>query len=178
MQLGGGWRCEEIWDAKPAPFALAREGKAEKLSWVCHHLLCGDSRPRLSCRAVLGWVLDLVNNHIIPITLRRKISPDDFRFEQSAGNDLLFKLFLDRAILPLHQSGIVFLRRRFQLPLVLEQCRIVDIRKKLAQVIIFLYPHAPEWRSRNIGSIPDHRTTLRENWSCLFVNRYRLRVLL
>src|SRR5258707_8125226 len=137
-------------------------------------------RSSLGCgtSSVTTWRarLRFVNDHVVPIALRREISPDHFWLEQSAGDYFFFKLLLYWAELLLDQFRIVFLRCGLQLPLVLEQRCLVDVRKELAQVVVFLYPHSPERRRGNIGRVADHRTALGEYRTGFVVNRKRLRV--
>src|SRR5205823_12069135 len=104
VHLAGGFRREEIRDAQLAPFTLSGKGEAKKfLMFFCFR---GDSSPRLSGRAELGSILAsrarLIDNYIVPIALRWKISPHHFWLKQSTGDDLFFHLFLDWPILLFH----------------------------------------------------------------------------
>ena len=112
----------------------------------------------------------LIYDHIISVGLRRKISVHNLGLEPSTGNDFFLEPLLNGTKLLLHQPQIILLRGCLQLPLVLEQRRVVDVLKDLAQIEIFLHAHAPEWWPRNIWCIAYHGTALGEYRTSLLIH--------
>src|ERR1019366_2273314 len=100
--------------------------------------------------APLTWVVDY---YVIAVALCWKISVDYSRLEPAGRYHILFQLLLNRTVLFLYQPGVIFLRRRLELPLVFEEGGVVDVLEKLAQVVIFHHAHAPERRLGNIRRI-------------------------
>ena len=168
IQLARRFRRNEIRDAQPASFSLPWKSEAQQLFQV----RCRRGRPR-PCT-----VSSLIYDDIVPIRLRRKIPIHHLRLKQSAGNNFFFQFLFYRTELVLHQPQIVFLRRRLQLPLVLEQCRLIDVLKHFPQIEVLLHPDAPERWGRNVRSVTYYGTTLREDRPGLFIHRGGLGVLL
>ncbi len=67
----------------------------------------------------------------------------------------MLQLPQNRPILLLDQARVVRLRRRLELPLVLEQRRLIDVAEDFAEIEVLLHAHAVERRLRNLDHLSD-----------------------
>src|ERR1019366_3195674 len=125
--------------------------------------------------APLAWV---VHYYVIAIALRWKISVHNLLLQPSRRYHIFFQLLLDWTVLLFHQARVIFLRRRLQFPLGLEQGRVVDVIENLPEIVILHRSHAPEWRLWNIRRIRHHCAALREHRADFFIHRRRFRIFL
>src|ERR1039458_6103550 len=172
IHLSGSLGSEEVRYSQSPTLPLAREGKPQQLT-------CGDSRPRLSGRAYARLAgssaratrAGFIHDYIISIGLGREVAIHNLGFKQSRTRNLILQFAQNRTEFLIHQPDIVRLRSGFELPLILEQSRLVDVLKHLAQIVILAYAHTPEWGNGNIWSIAYHRAAFRKHWPRFFVDR-------
>src|ERR1051326_8687873 len=132
VELAATLRQEEVGDREMSSLSLPRKRKPLDFTPLSLRVILSERALCASRRIpTVTRTIRFVNDDVVPFRLARPIPVNDARLEPRVAQHLGLEFLQDRAKLLLDELRILLLRRRLELPLVLEERGLVDVRKYL-----------------------------------------------